>query len=95
MYGGYTCFCHSGYRILTKGFDTECVGKSTITHSTKHYTKLQIKMNAMFTVNLVSISAQIQRALMNVHVQPDTSYRVMENAETLTSVDQLLTAAKA
>ena len=31
MYGGYTCFCHSGYRILTKGFDTECVGKSILT----------------------------------------------------------------
>ena len=30
MYGGYTCFCHSGYRILTKGFDTECVGKLTL-----------------------------------------------------------------
>ena len=29
MYGTYTCSCSSGYHLVDRGFDSECVGKSS------------------------------------------------------------------
>ena len=46
-------------------------------------------------VNSVSIYAPKQKAPMSVRVLPAMSYKETESVETLTSVDQLLTAVLA